>query len=90
MRFEEKPDYQVLRSFFQDIMKRYQFAYDGQYDWVLKMNGGKPDNSAMMPPRDMKPPMPQKALIKDQQPGTGGGVTRKSHNFREERKESRA
>lgn len=43
MRFEEKPDYTSLRHLFQGAMKRFNFDYDGQYDWVLKMNGGKPD-----------------------------------------------
>ena len=60
MRFEEKPDYHTLKSFFQDIMKRFNYQYDCQYDWIIKKNGGKPDTSAtvMMNPKDSKPPMP--------------------------------
>jgi serine/threonine protein kinase len=57
-RFDEKPDYVSLRHLFQNVMKRFNYDYDGQYDWVLKMNGGKPDPTAMVLAKDSKPPMP--------------------------------
>lgn len=90
-RFDEKPDYTSLRHLFQNIMKRFNYDYDGQYDWVLKMNGGKPDPTAVNAMKD-KPPMPNAPQNgqRAQLPPSGGMVTRKSQHFREERKESRA
>lgn len=39
MKFEEKPDYNFLRSLFKSIMQRMGYDYDGQYDWILKKEG---------------------------------------------------
>lgn len=90
-RFDEKPDYVSLRHLFQNVMKRFNFDYDGQYDWVLKMNGGKPDLTAANLAKDSKPPMPSAPQNgRPQLPPSGGLATRKSQHFREERKESRA
>jgi len=37
--FEEKPDYQHLRSLLRQIAGRHSFEFDGQYDWILKKEG---------------------------------------------------
>ena len=39
LQFEEKPDYNYVRSLFKNLMARMKFEYDGQYDWVLKKEG---------------------------------------------------
>lgn len=39
LQFEEKPDYNYVRSLFKNLMMRMKFEYDGQYDWVLKKEG---------------------------------------------------
>lgn len=40
LRFDEKPDYAVLRKMFRDLMARQGLEYDHQYDWVVKKAGG--------------------------------------------------
>jgi hypothetical protein len=39
LQFEEKPDYNYLRSLFKQIMTNKGYTYDGQFDWVLKKEG---------------------------------------------------
>ena len=39
LQFEEKPDYNFLRSLFKAIMTRVGYDYDGQFDWILKKEG---------------------------------------------------
>lgn len=39
LQFEEKPDYNYLRSLFKQIMSRIGYDYDGVFDWVLKKDG---------------------------------------------------
>ena len=39
LEFEQKPDYNFLRSMFKGIMQRNNWEYDGAYDWVLKREG---------------------------------------------------
>ena len=33
--FEEKPDYNFLRSLFRDLFNRNHFVFDYVYDWTL-------------------------------------------------------
>ena len=40
LRFEEKPDYSLLRKFFRDLMAKNGHEYDHQYDWIIKKAGG--------------------------------------------------
>ena len=40
LKFEEKPDYTLLRKYMQDVAERMNFEHDYYYDWILK-------NSAM-------------------------------------------
>lgn len=39
LQFEEKPDYNYLRSLFKQIMSRIGYDYDGAFDWILKKDG---------------------------------------------------
>lgn len=39
--FEEKPDYNYLRSLFKAIMSLRGYDYDGRYDWIVKKEGGE-------------------------------------------------
>lgn len=39
LQFEEKPDYNYLRSLFKSMMSQNGYDYDGQFDWVLKKAG---------------------------------------------------
>ena len=39
LEFQEKPDYNFLRSLFKAIMTRNGWDYDGQFDWILKKDG---------------------------------------------------
>jgi len=34
LKFEEKPDYNYLKSLFWDIMKANSYVYDYQYEWT--------------------------------------------------------
>lgn len=34
LKFEEKPDYQYLRSLFRDVAKKLNFEFDYRYDWT--------------------------------------------------------
>ena len=34
--FEEKPDYNKLRGFFDKIMQRHGWTMDYEYDWIIK------------------------------------------------------
>lgn len=38
--FEEKPDYNYARSLFKTMMHKNAYEYDGQYDWIVKKEGG--------------------------------------------------
>jgi hypothetical protein len=38
--FEEKPDYNYLRSLFKTMMANCEYNYDGKYDWILKKEEG--------------------------------------------------
>jgi hypothetical protein len=35
LQFEEKPDYNYIRSLFKIILERYNYEYDFKYDWNL-------------------------------------------------------
>lgn len=35
LQFEEKPDYNYLRSLFKSIFEKFNFEYDFKYDWTL-------------------------------------------------------
>lgn len=41
LKFEEKPDYNLCRKFFKDLMSKNNFEYDYNYDWIILKNGGK-------------------------------------------------
>lgn len=41
LQFEEKPDYNYLRSLFKNIMAKNSYENDGEYDWILKKEGGQ-------------------------------------------------
>jgi len=40
LKFADKPDYSYLRKMFKDLFFREGFAYDHNFDWTLKNNGG--------------------------------------------------
>ncbi len=46
LRFDEKPDYQILRKIFRDLAGKQGIEYDQQYDWVIKKAGGNPQKQA--------------------------------------------
>lgn len=54
-KFEEKPDYNFLRSLFKQIMQRCGFEFDGQFDWILKKEGKLNVQQSLM---NEKPPVP--------------------------------
>ena len=35
LQFDEKPDYNFLKSFFQDLFIQYEFNYDFLYQWDI-------------------------------------------------------
>lgn len=35
MKFEEKPDYLLLKNMFKDLFNKQGYKYDYQYDWVI-------------------------------------------------------
>ena len=35
LQFEEKPDYNYLRSLLKSIFEKYNYEYDFKYDWTL-------------------------------------------------------
>jgi hypothetical protein len=34
--FEQEPDYEYLRGLFKQVMTKYNFVYDFEYDWSKK------------------------------------------------------
>ena len=36
LKFEDKPDYKLLRRYFADCFDRLNFDHDYYYDWILK------------------------------------------------------
>ena len=36
LKFEEKPDYTLLRKYLQDVSERMNYEHDYYYDWILK------------------------------------------------------
>lgn len=40
LRFEEKPDYAMLRKIFKDLAHKQGIDFDHQFDWVIKKAGG--------------------------------------------------
>ena len=38
--FEEKPDYNYLRSLFKTMMANNAYNYDGNFDWIIKKEEG--------------------------------------------------
>lgn len=36
LKFEDRPDYNYLRSLFKNLFKRLHFEFDYQYDWLLR------------------------------------------------------
>ena len=41
LQFEEKPDYNFIRQLFKNVMAKNSFENDGQFDWILKKEGGQ-------------------------------------------------
>eukprot|EP00826_Nyctotherus_ovalis_P025592 TRINITY_DN1984_c0_g1_i16.p1 TRINITY_DN1984_c0_g1~~TRINITY_DN1984_c0_g1_i16.p1 ORF type:complete len:244 (+),score=67.51 TRINITY_DN1984_c0_g1_i16:816-1547(+) len=41
LRFDEKPDYGLLRKLFKDLFQEKGYEYDYIYDWMLQKQGGK-------------------------------------------------
>lgn len=41
LKFDEKPDYNLCRQFFKDMLYQNGYEYDYQFDWVLKKAGQK-------------------------------------------------
>lgn len=39
--FEEKPDYNYMRSLFKQLLARSGYEADGQFDWILKKGGNE-------------------------------------------------
>ena len=35
LQFEEKPDYNYIRSLFKIVLQKYNYDYDNKYDWNL-------------------------------------------------------
>ena len=88
--FEEKPDYNYLKSLFKTVMQRNGYDYDGRYDWIVKKEGGEKHIQAMLKTeqekqRAMPSALPPRDTIMTQQRQS------KEHLMRqhEERKESR-
>lgn len=81
--FEEKPDYNYLRSLFKQLLTRNGYDADGMYDWVLK-KGGK-DNllQAQMQQEERKAPVPKVNM------GLVRNSSKNMYDNREERKEDR-
>ena len=48
LQFEDKPDYNLLRQLFKTIMIRFDYQYDGAYDWLLKKEGKEDVVKAML------------------------------------------
>ncbi len=48
MQFEEKPDYNYLRSLFRTMMTRFSYDYDGDFDWVIKKEGREDQLKALL------------------------------------------
>ena len=38
LKFSETPNYEYLRDLFRDIARKYNYSYDGKFDWVLRWN----------------------------------------------------
>ena len=34
LRFEEKPDYEYLKTLFKELMKKMNYEYDNNFDWI--------------------------------------------------------
>ena len=47
LQFEEKPDYNYIRSLFKSILEKYNYDYDFIYDWSLikKVDQGEENNA---------------------------------------------
>ena len=45
LKFEERPDYNYMRKIFKDLMYKRGHDFDFQYDWVLKKQGKKIDET---------------------------------------------
>jgi casein kinase 1 len=47
LQFEEKPDYNYIRSLFKSIVEKYNYEYDFNYDWnLLKKNDENEESSS--------------------------------------------
>lgn len=40
LKFEEKPDYQLLRDIFKSRMEKEEWEYDNKYDWLGENESG--------------------------------------------------
>jgi hypothetical protein len=65
LRFEEKPDYSVLRKIFRDLAGKQGIDYDQQYDWVIKKAGGVPPKETKVSVPVLPPAAPQRAPLAD-------------------------
>jgi len=62
LRFDEKPDYAMLRKIFKDLAHKQGIDYDQNYDWVIKKAGGDKSSKASMP---VLPAAPQRQPLVD-------------------------
>ena len=86
MQFEEKPDYNYLRSLFKTIMTRFNYETDYEFDWILKKEGGAAKLKEIIA-QEAKPM--EKAEKAETKPTMGLGMRSNSKNLydnREERK----
>lgn len=45
LKYDEKPDYQMLRDAFKNLFYKNKFVEDGEFDWVVKAKAGEIDLS---------------------------------------------
>lgn len=69
LQFEEKPDYNYLRSLFKTMMQRSGYDFDGQYDWVLKREGKDDQLKALLQKDGGMPPVPRLDYEERKEPG---------------------
>ena len=59
MNFDEKPDYNYLRSLFKGLLSASGYENDGKYDWILKKEGQENMVAAMKTKDEKKAPLPR-------------------------------
>lgn len=77
LKFEEKPDYEILRKFLQDLSERMNYEHDYYYDWILKnssMSKRMSKCNIPIPPKiklDEEPGQPEEVETDDSKGLTG-------------------